>query len=262
VNTVDFKKCDIKPGYRILDIGCGSGRHTAAAYRFKDVVAIGADRSHAELAEAKERLKCHDQVGENGGGIWGLTMADVKALPFADHFFDLVICCEVLEHIVEDQNAARELIRVLKPGHHLVVSVPRFWPERVCWALSSQYANSNNGHIRIYRKKNLIALLENKGVQPWALHYAHSLHAPYWWLKCLLGLTREDSKLVNLYQRFLNWDIMKKPKLVSWIDKLLNPILGKSLVIYLKKEKYAGLSDLSSWPDKGADGPHGPYGPT
>jgi ubiquinone/menaquinone biosynthesis C-methylase UbiE len=88
VITIDFKKFDIKPGYRILDIGCGSGRHTCAAYRFKNVVAIGADINHAELVEAKERLKLHDQLGENGGGIWGLTMADVGALPFEDHFFD------------------------------------------------------------------------------------------------------------------------------------------------------------------------------
>lgn len=237
MNTVDFKKCDIKTGYRILDIGCGSGRHTAAAYRFKDVVAIGADRSHAELAEAKERLKFHDQLGENGGGQWGLTMADALALPFEDHFFDLVICCEVLEHIADDQSAAREIIRVLKPGHHLVVSVPRFWPERVCWALSSQYHNSDNGHIRIYRQKKLIALLENRGVQAWARHYAHSLHSPYWWLKCLVGLKRDDSILVNLYQRFLNWDIIKHRWVTRLLDNLLNPLLGKSLVVYFIKEK-------------------------
>lgn len=236
MNTVDFKKCDIKPGYRILDIGCGSGRHTCSAYRFKNVVAIGADINHAELVEAKERLKFHDQWGENGGGIWGLTMADVKALPFDDNFFDLVICSEVLEHIADDQSAARELIRVLKPHHNLVVSVPRFWPERICWALSSQYINSNNGHIRIYRKKKLIALLENYGMQRWALHHSHSLHTPYWWLKCLVGPKREDVVWVNHYHRFLTWDMMKKPKLMSWMDRLLNPILGKSLVVYLKKE--------------------------
>ena len=236
MNTVEFKKLDIKSGDRILDIGCGSGRHTSAAYRFKNVVAIGIDRSHAELIEAQARLKLHDQLGEHGGGIWGLTMADAGALPFEDHFFDLVICCEVLEHIADDERVAREIIRVLKPGHHLVVSVPRFWPERVCWALSSQYANSNNGHIRIYRKKKLIALLENCGVQSWALDYAHSLHAPYWWLKCLMGLNRTDSKLVNLYHRFLNWDIMEKPKLVRGLDRLMNPILGKSLVVYFKKK--------------------------
>ncbi len=236
MNTVDFKKCDIKPGYRILDIGCGSGRHTCAAYRFKNVVAIGADINHAELVEAKERLKLHDQLGENGGGIWGLTMADVGTLPFEDNFFDLVVCAEVLEHISEDQSAAREIIRVLKPGHHLVVSVPRFWPERICWALSSEYANTDNGHIRIYRKKNLMALLENGGVKRWALHYAHSLHTPYWWLKCLAGPRRDDSVLVRLYQRFLNWDIMKKPRITVFFDRLFNPLLGKSIVVYFRKK--------------------------
>ena len=234
--TVDFKKFDIIAGYRILDIGCGSGRHTCAAYRFKNVVAIGADLNHAELVEAKERLKFHDQLGENGGGIWGLTMADVSALPFEDHFFDLVICSEVLEHIPEDQSAARELTRVLKPGHNLVISVPRFWPERICWALSSEYTNSDNGHIRIYRKKKLIALLENCGAKPWALHYAHSLHTPYWWLKCLVGPKRDDSNLVNLYQRFLNWDIIKQRWITRFLDNLFNPLLGKSLVVYFHKE--------------------------
>jgi ubiquinone/menaquinone biosynthesis C-methylase UbiE len=97
--TVDFNRLDIKTGSRILDIGCGSGRHTCAAYGFKNTVTIGVDLSHAALVEARDRLRFHDQLGKNGGGIWGLTMADVSALPFKDDFFDLVICSEVLEHI-------------------------------------------------------------------------------------------------------------------------------------------------------------------
>jgi SAM-dependent methyltransferase len=236
VITVDFDSLGIKPGYRILDIGCGSGRHTCAAYGFKNVVAVGADISHAELVTAKDRLKLHERLGQNGGGVWVLSMADVKNLPFKDDFFDLVICSEVLEHIAEDERAASEIIRVLKPHHTLVVSVPRYMPERVCWALSPDYARSANGHVRIYRKNKLIALLENYGAKHRALHYAHSLHTPYWWLKCLLGPHRKDAGLVRFYHRFLTWDIMKKPKWVGWIDKLFNPVLGKSLVVYFKKE--------------------------
>ena len=234
--TVDFNRLNIKTGCRILDIGCGSGRHTSAAYGFKQTVTVGADLSHEALIEARDRLRFHDQLGENGGGTWGLTKADASALPFKEGFFDLVICSEVLEHIPEDQGAVNEIIRVLKPGHNLVVSVPRFLPERICWALSSEYSNSNNGHIRIYRKKKLIALLENRGLKRWAIHYAHGWHTPYWWLKCLVGPDREDAPLVNIYHRFLSWDIMKKPKPIRWMEKLMNPLLGKSLVVYFRKE--------------------------
>ena len=80
--TVDFEKLTIKPGYRVLDIGCGPGRHTCGAYTFKEVTAIGADLSFSDLCEAKERLTYHDQIGEHGGGSWGLSVADITRLPF------------------------------------------------------------------------------------------------------------------------------------------------------------------------------------
>jgi hypothetical protein len=69
----------------------------------------------------------------------------------------------------------------------------------------------------------------------WGTGYAHSLHSPYWWLKCLVGPTRSDSTVVNLYHRFLTWEMMKKPRPVKFLDRLLNPLMGKSLVLYFKK---------------------------
>ena len=233
--TVDFSRISIKPGFRILDIGCGSGRHTCAAYRFKNVVAVGADLNFNDISEAKIRLKLHDKLGEHGGGIWSLSVADVKCLPFKENYFDLVICSEVMEHIPDHESAAREDIRVLKPGFNLVVSVPRYWTERICWFLSNEYHHASQGHVRIYKKRNLIAIFENLGVEKWDCHFAHSLHTPYWWLKCLVGPTRDDCPPVNLYHRFLTWDIMKKPRITRFADYLLNPIMGKSIVLYFKK---------------------------
>ncbi len=234
--TVEFNRLAVKPGFKILDIGCGSGRHTCAAYRCQNVTTIGADLNFSDLTEAGERLKLHDRLGEHGGGEWGLSAADVTCLPFKDDYFDLVICCEVLEHIIEHQLAVAEIVRVLKPGCNLVVSVPRYWPERICWALSQDYHHARGGHVRIFKQKDLITDLEYSGVEKWAMHFAHSLHTPFWWLKCLVGPNRNDSWPVNLYHRFLTWDIMKHPRSTRFLDNLLNPILGKSLVVYLRKQ--------------------------
>jgi SAM-dependent methyltransferase len=235
--TVDFNKLPIKTGHKILDIGCGSGRHTCAASRLEKVFVIGSDVSLEDVKEARARLAYEEALGCQRGGFWATLVSDITGLPFQDDYFDMVICSEVLEHIPDQQKAIEELTRVLKPGGDLVVSVPRYLPERICWALSKSYHQATNGHIRIYRKKDLLDLLENSGSTLWASHFAHGLHTPYWWLKCLVGPTRKDSVLVNGYHRFLVWDMMKKPRLTRLMDRLLNPLFGKSIVFYLRKEK-------------------------
>ncbi|MFA6011590.1 MAG: class I SAM-dependent methyltransferase [Desulfobacteraceae bacterium] len=233
--TVNFNKITIKPGFKILDIGCGPGRHVSALYAHENVTVIGADLSLDDLKQGVKRLQFHDQLGAHCGGTWAFTTADITRLPFKDNEFDLVICSEVMEHIPDEGKAASELLRVLKPGHDLVVSVPRFWPERICWALSDEYFNANQGHIRIYKKNQLMQLIEKAGAKYRTAHHAHSLHSPYWWLKCFIGPTREDSIAVNLYKRFLTWDILSKPALTKTLDRYLNPLMGKSLVLYFKK---------------------------
>jgi hypothetical protein len=77
--------------------------------------------------------------------------------------------------------------------------------------------------------------LKRAGLRVWRAHHAHSLHTPFWWLKCLAGPARTDVRVVNLYHRFLTWDLMQKPRITRWVERLLNPVLGKSLVVYCKK---------------------------
>lgn len=233
--TVRFKLLGIKPGERLLDIGCGSGRHVGGASCLNGITVIGADSSIDELTAAKNRLDLLTATGENNRSRWGISAADITCLPFKDETFDHVICSEVLEHIPDDTAAAWELLRVLKPGGNLAVSVPRYFPEKICWRLSDDYFKTDGGHIRIYRQKQITRMFESLGLVQWASHFAHSLHTPYWWLKCLVGPGRDNSLPVNLYQRLLTWDIMKKPKVTRLLDALLNPVLGKSLVLYFKK---------------------------
>jgi len=233
--TVDFKRIRLRPGDKILDIGCGSGRHCCRAYACDGVTVIGVDANYKDVHEARGRLAYHEAIGAHGGGSWGCAAGDILSLPFPAEIFDLVICSEVMEHIPDDRRAANEILRVLKPLGNLVVSVPRYYPEKICWKLSTAYYSANGGHVRIYTQQGIRQLFENSGAMFRTTHFAHSLHTPYWWLKCLMGPTRDDVQPINLYHRLLTWDIMKKPKITRFMDTLLNPILGKSLVLYFKK---------------------------
>ena len=67
----------------------------------------------------------------------------------------------------------------------------------------------------------------------------HALHSPYWWLKCAVGPTNDEHPLVRAYHELLVWDIMQRRPvgtITRWADRLLNPILGKSLIVYAKKK--------------------------
>jgi SAM-dependent methyltransferase len=233
--TVDFTKLCIDRGDRILDIGCGEGRHIIEAGRQRDSLCVGADYVLNNLITSRGKVGFHQSIGDLSCKSMDFSCMDAAKLPFKDQSFDAVICSEVLEHIPDDKTAAAELIRVLKSGKILAVSVPRFWPEKICWTLSKEYTEAAMGHLRIYKKKDLIELFESLGMKLLFFHYAHSLHAPYWWLKCLMGINRTDSLIVNLYHRLLVWDLMSHPPVTAFLDKLLNPVLGKSLVLYFVK---------------------------
>ena len=230
--TVDFHELKLQPGSHVLDAGCGSGRHLRALAKLPDLKIVGIDRNAKDVADALTGLK---NMPDALSYDFRVETADVNALPFDDAVFDCVICSEVLEHIPEHEKALSEMVRVLKPQGHLVVSVPRYFSERICWLISHTYYNEEGGHIRIYQKKHLRRMLDKQGITCWKINYKHALHAPYWWLKCLVGLKNETNILVRLYKKFLEWDIMSKPKGVRILEECLNPLIGKSIVFYLKK---------------------------
>ena len=145
-----------------------------------------------------------------------------------------MITSEVLEHVPDDTGALAELVRVLRPGGAFAATVPSWLPEKVNWMLSDEYhaPAAVGGHVRIYSATELKAKLRAAGLQLAGSHHAHALHSPYWWLKCAVGVTDDDHPLVVRYRRFLEWDIIRRPRSTRIADRLLSPVLGKSLVLY------------------------------
>jgi SAM-dependent methyltransferase len=234
--TVDFEKFPVGPGDRVLDMGCGGGRHAFALYRRgADVVAL--DMSENDLREVDTMFQAMAAEGEAPDSASATAVrGNAYALPFADDSFDRIIAAEVLEHLPADTDAMSELFRVLKPGGLIAVTVPRWLPEKVCWALSDDYHEVEGGHVRIYKGSELRERLEQTGLVYDGEHHAHALHAPYWWLKCAVGVTNDGNPLVKAYHRLLVWDMVKQPLLTRVAERVLQPLVGKSLVVYLRKE--------------------------
>jgi ubiquinone/menaquinone biosynthesis C-methylase UbiE len=234
--TANYDILGLKSGDKILDLGCGFGRHAfEAARRGACVVALDAGRDEVEgvAATFAAMVEAGELSSENLHVA--AVQGDALAIPFPDGTFDRVICSEVLEHIPDDIGAMRELARVLRPGGTMAITVPRFGPELINWALSDAYHNVPGGHIRIFRKSQIQKRLTSVGMKVTSHHYAHGLHSPYWWLKCLVGTKNDQNWFVRQYHKLLVWDIVKGPRTTRTLEKILAPIMGKSIIIYLVK---------------------------
>lgn len=233
--TVDFRRFPVEPGDRLLDLGCGAGRHAFEAFR-RGAQVTACDADEGELRTVASIATAMEEAGESPALAQAVAVGgDATAMPFGDGVFDRVIAAEVLEHIADDQAALHEIARVLRPGGLLAVTVPAWLPERVCWLLSDDYHNVPGGHVRIYTRPELEAKLRRAGLTVGGHHHAHGLHSPYWWLKCAVGVANDDHPLARAYHRLLVWDIMNRPPLTRAAERMLSPVIGKSLVVYAHK---------------------------
>ncbi|HEY7773846.1 MAG TPA: class I SAM-dependent methyltransferase [Marinagarivorans sp.] len=244
METVDIASLAIAPGSLVLDLGCGEGRHChASAWHHPNAHTIGFDVNLRDLNTARQRGEAlfSSLAATPPAGALGQTApisyacGDGTRLPFNSETFDTVICSEVLEHIHDYSAMLAEVQRVLKPGGTFAASVPRAWPERLCWRLSAAYHHVEGGHLRIFNAKTLSGEIAHLGFTQQQLYYAHALHSPYWWLRCAFWQRGENALLCRTYHRLLVWDLMKKPWLTRALERLLNPIMGKSIVWHFIK---------------------------
>jgi len=200
--TVDLARLELRRGERLLDAGCGEGRHCFGALD-RGVDVVGLDLDFSGLRAHRERLAI--RAKENGCRAI-FVQGNTFHLPFPDASFDKVICSEVMEHVHDYRAAARELARVTKPG----------------------------GHIRIFRPRDLAQGLAAAGLATVGVGFAHALHTPYWVLRSIAGLPHADtSRLVRMYRQFLIRATVSRG--LSRLERVLNFCFPKSLILYAEK---------------------------
>lgn len=232
--SIDPALLDIRAPDRVIDLGCGTGRHVLELARSPGTV-LGADLSRHDLRVGRYLLEIMRRDGGVRAKVHWLQTAGER-LPFVDGAFDRVICTETLEHVDDDAVLAHELVRVLKPGGILAVSVPDEYSEKVFWKLSRNYRTHAGGHVRIYRRAEIVGLLRGVGLRPYAVRYRHSLETLYWLSHIAFWSDwGKQGPITRVFRRALDSQRARQSRIVTALDDIGNRILPKSIVIYSRK---------------------------
>jgi SAM-dependent methyltransferase len=153
----------------VLDLGCGAGTTTTELFRGERgrFGVVGADVSLQALSQYLEATGCP-----------GVRL-DAQRLPFADASFDLVVSDDVVEHLVDTDEYAREIHRVLRPDGLLLLTTPNLaaWFNRLALLAGYQPAftevsfervfgrpgNDIVGHLRLFTSRSIEQFLEHHG---------------------------------------------------------------------------------------------------
>lgn len=162
---------------RMLDLGCGPGNMLDFLAGHGDV--FGSDFSADALRFCRARK--HERV----------FRADFHRLPLRAGSFDVVTCIDVIEHLADDRRAIAELFQAVRPGGHLVVTVPAF---QSLWGDHDELY----GHYRRYRAGELREKLKSAGFEVLKISYFEPLFfAPLWLFRKLKRLRGRKGALAQ-----------------------------------------------------------------
>ena len=201
----------------ILDFGCNTGFFVGKLQeRGFDIT--GVDMSSDAIAFGTKR------------GVKGLVVGKTP-VPFPDNSFDVFLALDVIEHIKDDDEAMKDLFRVLKPAGQAFIMVPAFM---FMWGLQDEVAH----HFRRYSKKELIDLALRNGFKIERISYFNFfMFFPILFVRLIQKLVPpKRSSDFDINNRVVNYILTKLFVFESFLLRYINFPFGVSLLVVLKRQ--------------------------
>ncbi len=143
---------EVRPGDRVLDLGCGDGAFTAAVAQ-AGATPVGIEVARAALGRARTRHPALD-----------FRLAPIDGpLPLEDCSFDLVWASEVIEHVADTARWLSEVRRVLVPRGRLLLTTPAHGRLRIALGGIERFSEPLGDHLHLYTRRSLRAVLDELG---------------------------------------------------------------------------------------------------
>jgi ubiquinone/menaquinone biosynthesis C-methylase UbiE len=216
----------------VLDVGCASGRQL---FKIAKKIKKGYGIDIAQSFIDKANYICAKNSIQN----LYFKRAVIEKIPFEDSFFDKIICAEVLEHVSDKNTALKELLRVLKNGGNLIITVPNLNSDATLWGRFlrlikkrkfvplENFSNEDlikhgDAHVREFNRQSLKEWLQDNNLEVLNIKSVSFIDGPY--IDFLLKVPLHITFLRNLiiyFEKFLTH---------------LNLFLGRNLIVKLRKK--------------------------
>jgi 2-polyprenyl-3-methyl-5-hydroxy-6-metoxy-1,4-benzoquinol methylase len=153
----------------LLDVGCGSGAFTiGAALRGYSALGLSWDTRNQNVAIERARM-CNAKTAE-------FQIQDIRELGERDDLFgrfDVAICCEAIEHIIDDEKLMRDIAKCLTPSGRLLLTTTNYYLKPIDPAHEGPFPTvENGGHVRKgYTPEGLLRLCDGAGLKPESISY-------------------------------------------------------------------------------------------
>lgn len=202
-------------GEKLLDIGCGTGAFTIGA-ALRGYTALGLSWDERNQAEAAKRaIIC-------GAGGASFSVCDARELDRCNEYreaFDVAICTENIEHVLDDDRLMRSIAACLKAGGRLLLTTPNFYYSAITISDNGPFCTTETGwHVRRgYTRSMLLELIERSGLKCEELSYCSGVVS-----QTITRLMRTGAKVHPLF----GWAVILPLRPLTFLDPLISRLSG------------------------------------